>query len=543
MNNKLASATGNKIEISKMNEQAVYSICITVKRLLYSEIEKGDLEFLKCAYDYLGLHDNRRIMEMSKKNYKAELSVIHDILLDIVAVLLEEIKVNHNDGFLKMLVEHYMKKYPSVESDMKKYNTVSDYLTAHAGKEPDECALVMLCYQVSGRLTEEELKGLKPLQGNVPTRYDLACIKGMLEKRFKIENLDQNKMYQRFIKRMKKEVCDYLNISEDKFEEYVLDQFFNVKAVKDDKSRMCIMIQHIHYRVWDGYMDAEFTYSNNSDLAQTVRRVFEIVCIELIVDRMGKRLVQDISQINSLVKIEDMDAFFCTFFSALVFDFYIDKVGSVVNECYEGFSFDSTDRDREKELLIQIDTLKRQHKDKTDKMQSELDEKNEKLVRLAEQGFESRQKEQSAVDKQTAEYKKEISRLKKQMDNIQHDLEDAKKQVQSRDEFIKVLSAREDDVADDTEIDMQKLWTKRYLFVGNVKEAMPYLREDFSDSIFMDNENYNLKNIKVDKVIVFTGYISHGMFYKIKNVLKDVPVIWCNSKNKDIVYRKMQKAV
>lgn len=538
MKNKLVSATGNKVEISKMDKRTVRYIVNIVQALLNEGIIHNDMEAFKCAYDYLGLHGNKRIMGMYKRNTKIGITIKQNILEDITAVITEEIE-NHNDGLLELLIKHYMKRYPSVESNLKKYDSWHGYMGCYLGKERSKCLFADLYYAVYSRPSAGDFIRYATFPEDYKIQDDIQNAKhvlgGLLE-----TDLDNSILYQRFLKKKKEEVCDYLKIDADKFEDYILKLIFDKGIATGNDERICSLIQKMHTWIWEGHTNTKFFVRENDDtLKQAVSRVFESACIGLVLDRVQKCGIEGIkvemSQINNLARIKDMDAFFCIFFSAVVFELYTEKVESEVNKCYEDFSFDSIYR--EKELLMRIDALKRQHKQKTDKMQSELDGQ---LVRLNRLEAESRQK----IEEQTAGYKKEISGLKKQLNDLEHSREDDKTQVQSRNEFIKMLSASEDDaVMDDIKIDMQKLKSKRYLFVGSVNEAMPYLKKDFPKSVFINNENYNLKKIKADRAVVFTNYISHEMFYKIKNGLKDVPVIWCNSKNKDVVYRKMQKAV
>lgn len=547
MNNKLVSATSNKVEISKMDGRVVSCLGTMIKILLSDEIENGNVEFLTCAYDFLGLHDNKRIIEVSKRNCKAKLSLKQNVMEDIAEIIKDEVVLNHNDGLLELLIGHYMKKYPSAGYEADKYDTLTEFVMAHAVKDSNAHMFALLCYLVSGRVSAVELEylevsaiqleHLEVSKGNTRTKNHLSKEKMALSQMLGAD-LDESSLYQEILETKKEEVCAYLKIDTEKFEEYILDLFSGKKDVTSKHERVCEMIKYVYGLVWGEHMDAENTFrGNETDMIQAVDRVFETVCMELLTYEVIQCIKEgnkpEISQIDRLVKIEDMEVFFCIFFSAMFYELSTVRIESAVNEYYEDFSFD-----REDELLMQIDTLKRQHKDKTDKMQSELDGQ---LVCINKLKAESRQK----IEEQTAGYKKEISNLKKQLDDLEHSMEDEKTQVQSRDEFIKMLSACEDDaVKDYTEIDMQKLKTKRYLFVGSaVNEAMPYLKKDFPKSVFINNENYNLKKIKADRAVVFTNYISHEMFHKIKNGLKDMPVIWCNSKNKDIVYRKMQKAV
>ena len=221
MNKKLLSATGNKIEISKMDERAVSCLGITIKILLSDEIEDGNVEFLKCAYDFLGLHDNKGIIEASKRNCKAKLSLKQNVMEDIAEIIKDEVVLNHNDGLLELLIGHYMKKYPSVESVMGKYDTLTEFVMAHAEKDSNAHIFTLLCYLASGRVSAVELKylevsaiqleHLEASNGNTRTKNHLSKEKMALSQMLGV-NLDESSLYQEILETKKEEVCAYLKI-------------------------------------------------------------------------------------------------------------------------------------------------------------------------------------------------------------------------------------------------------------------------------------------------------------------------------------------
>ncbi len=168
-------------------------------------------------------------------------------------------------------------------------------------------------------------------------------------------------------------------------------------------------------------------------------------------------------------------------------------------------------------------------------MKNSLERANAKIQIFSDQLRKEKDSEIIPLERAAAEFEKKIEEKDKEIEKL-------KQQLRSRDEFIELLEN-----ADDREvsgaIDVQKLQTKRYLFVGNIKEAMPELHRKFSNSLFMENENFSLASIKVDMIVMLVKYMSHGMYYKIKatNTLSSIPVVMCNTKNIDTVYAVMAK--
>jgi len=135
-------------------------------------------------------------------------------------------------------------------------------------------------------------------------------------------------------------------------------------------------------------------------------------------------------------------------------------------------------------------------------------------------------------------FEQSMKKLSDEINRKDEEIESLKQQIKSMDEYMQILSGKEDVESKET-ADIAMLQSKRYLFVGAVKEALPELKRTFPNSLFMETETFSLQGIQVDGIIMLIKYMS--MFYKIKsvNALKDVPIVMCNTKNMNTVYNKM----
>ncbi len=139
-------------------------------------------------------------------------------------------------------------------------------------------------------------------------------------------------------------------------------------------------------------------------------------------------------------------------------------------------------------------------------------------------------------------YERNISYLSKKIEKKDDEIISLRRELESKDEYIKLLVAQED-VEPEREIDIALLQQKRYLFVGYAKEALPELRRTFPNSIFMESEGTSLNNIQVDGIVMLIKYMSHSMYYKVTgaSVAKTVPIVRCNTKNINTIYAKMME--
>lgn len=169
--------------------------------------------------------------------------------------------------------------------------------------------------------------------------------------------------------------------------------------------------------------------------------------------------------------------------------------------------------------------------------------------------IEDREKQISSLDRQLAllrekdigsdKVAREYERKLEEMDweNRQKDQKIAylKDYIQSQDEWFAIQDRTESEEV--PAVDVDNLRAKKFLFVGNVNEALPELKRNFPSSIFMQSENKNIANISVDAIVFLTKWMSHGMFYKVKGseVYKKVPSAMCNTKNINRVYYDMNR--
>lgn len=136
----------------------------------------------------------------------------------------------------------------------------------------------------------------------------------------------------------------------------------------------------------------------------------------------------------------------------------------------------------------------------------------------------------------------ENNKLNKRIDAQAVEIIKLQKQIRIQNEYIAELQKPELPPIEEN-VDLELLQRKRYLFVGRADEALPELKHNFPNSIFMNSENINIANLKVDGIIYLIKWMSHGMFYKVKSEksLVGIPVAMCNTKNINRIYWDMSK--
>lgn len=215
-------------------------------------------------------------------------------------------------------------------------------------------------------------------------------------------------------------------------------------------------------------------------------------------------------------------------------DIFTKMFMNLLEDYYKNFSWE---RIVNQELSARYDSIIATLKNDIQSMKNSLERANAKIQIYNEQLRKEKDSEIIPLERVTAEFEKKMEEKDKEIERL-------KQQLKSRDEFIELLESADDREISET-IDIQTLQTKKYLFVGYAKEALPELHRKFPNSLFMENENFSLTNIKVDVIVMLIKYMSHGMYYKIKstNTLSNIPVVMCNTKNIDTIYNAMAKSV
>lgn len=175
-------------------------------------------------------------------------------------------------------------------------------------------------------------------------------------------------------------------------------------------------------------------------------------------------------------------------------------------------------------------------------LEDQLETKNKKIATLASQNSALSIQLSTATGIDAHPYEKAIAALNKDIEDKDKEILSLKAELASKEQFIDLLLS-EDDSEVSEEIDITKLQSKRYLFVGRVSEIAPQLKKVFPNSLFMENAGFSLQNIKVDAIVMLIKGMSHKMFYKVNSTaaLDNIPVVRCNTRNINTIYLAMDK--
>lgn len=224
----------------------------------------------------------------------------------------------------------------------------------------------------------------------------------------------------------------------------------------------------------------------------------------------------------------------------LLIDSSLDCIEKLQEDYYKSFSFDRITKlntiDRLSEDMSsmgeQLDILRR----KIASQEADLAHKDEELK-------VKRRDENEIIHDRLQILQRDYQLLKSENDELTRKLD-------ILEEYTRILESSED--ADESTaalktdaIDMGRLMTERFIFVGGTPDIISKLRATFTSSLFADNENQQINLSGVTYMVMFVKNMSHALYYKYIEAARSIamPVIYCNMRNYDMVIAKICSSI
>ncbi len=204
-----------------------------------------------------------------------------------------------------------------------------------------------------------------------------------------------------------------------------------------------------------------------------------------------------------------------------------------LDEEYDEEFFDETDiRELEEKYEAQCNEMQ----DKINDLEKELEDEKRNHATKTEHAVKAIEKK---MDKLALNYEREMAATNKTLEKKDTEIAELKKKLEIQEEYIELISAPKEPGIE-SKVNIPLLQGKRYIFVGRL-DCVSELKHVFPNSVFMDTEQKSLDGIKVDAVVLLIKYMSHSMYYKIKNTASftDLPIIYCNATSLHTIYKEM----
>lgn len=532
-------------------------------RLSSDEIQTLKLKTLQdIFFEDIRQHDDLRIQRLFESgnissSQLAEMadrprhicSGLSEIVYDDMAVLLSEKILSDrglNKEFISLYKQKYHKGYKTAQNIMKNRN-LSDEIYLMNNMEMSFCIYILLD-------TDDVLNGTFSGIG-------VAVLKDEAEEAAELfisdyehnmliyqqisfsdteESIFLSKQFKQFLSKRKKEIAEFIGVNEKEVSKAVAKEMdFSVLGSKRNPvfskakgTGLFMVTANNGGAVWLQELSGSkpgTACCYKSDVDKIIRIYYMIEVISMICNCMkgtGKFTKIDLSRrwvsnperdVQNICHMCCMDAIYKMF-------------SEMMKKYYETF--------------CQAKTDSWDNRRKYSQMESELHaaiEDQEKQISSLEKQLTLLREKDTGSDKATREYERKLEEMDQENRQKDQEIAHLKDYIQSQDEWLAIQGRTESEEV--PAVDVDNLRAKKFLFVGNVNEALPELKRNFPGSIFMQSENKNIANISVDAIVFLTKWMSHSMFYKVKRseVYKKVPSAMCNTKNINKVYYDMDR--
>lgn len=560
---KVAIKNDGGILMKLTKEQKAYGVRISMAMVLLGDVLHHEYGIIQTLCEMFNL-SNKKVVKQAKNFNRIILPIPSEqIFYDWAYVIYDESE--YNEQILYEFCNMYKKRYPQIDTLFKE---LENY---YSKNETEQCGYIfqkmlkwgmgthgiMLFLCQSDVIEDFELVG-----ANYKDYYNNATYALFASEKRQDEYLCEfntgeqiltSPQFKKYLKARRTELAEYMS---DLFGEEVTEtnlgiSFDNMLVSKASDQGVyldyslggiintackSVLINHGGGMDWYEAITSRkgSTYACNLNYIPDVDDIIEKYYIQLL--RFHYNREEDFSKVYLIRECKSesplIDVISIMFMYNI--DVFTKMFTNLLEDYYTNFSWEKIIN---QELSVRYESIIATLKNDIQSLKNNLERANTEIQIFNDQLRKEKDSEIIPLERATAEYEKKMEEKDKEIEKL-------RQQIRSRDEFIELLENADDGETSST-IDIHTLQTKRYLFVGYISEAMPELCRRFPNSLFMENENFSLTNIKVDAIVMLIKYMSHSMYYKIKstNTLSSIPVAMCNTKNIGTVYDTMAKVI
>lgn len=523
--------------------------------ILYADMEEGNVEFLKLAYDKLGLHDGKRIMKMRKKYNKISQNIANAVHEDIIGIIVEEICRKGNKGLYDDLMTYYKERFPHVKEKLENSENNAhkwmDIYESLSQNDREIVAFLKKSFVLLYCITYGQKEAIKTLLDICKEEdwmnehykdgkllfYDRLKIRinSVLQIFEECDGLDISEydfMSDRLIKEQREMMADYFQIEPEEIEEFVLDhilcnmhgiygdgnELFDMKfeGIQDELNDICKKYHITQLEFWDSSIRQHYI--------EMIKKIYRKWC-----KRENRNLISDghedgdslvVYGYTSPFNHGDAERCLSELMTLFWFENYAINQQKFLDEYYKNFSFDSHGKDQEE--LRQANAS----------LTEELSQCKKKLQKYVDAESERKRIENKEAKKADRQYVEKNALLEKKLEEYEKEMAHQKEMLANRDTYISLLESGNDSENSVENVDYSKLYSNRILFVGGLPEMISRLKSVFNTATFVGNETMAVTQ-KTDLIVLLTGYMNHALYYKYIGLARDkgIKVTYCNGSN------------
>lgn len=526
-----------------------------VTDVLYSDLETGNVDFLKMAYEHLGINIEW-IMKVREKNPKIASKATYVVYEDIISIIVEEICRKRNKKLYRYLIDFYLDRFPQTKkrfedcgNNAKEWSNLCFRLlganTSYDLLESNYMFLYIITYGEGEEIKEflkfhrstmEFCQGVPFLFHEKKNKIVDCC--DWLKKFYHVKNLETSKMFMTMVNNCKNDLADYLNESRDEFKAHY-DEILFYYMVENKISGKYMDVYYIDViggmdRICDKYHvnQPAFLSRKIRVYLKMIRNIFNEMCMELLfnyctyTEDAGNRV--SLEKICSCLKFRSPEIVISELTSRFWIECYIMSQKELFDEYYNNFSFDKDGMDKER-IRKENNCLK-----------DELGKCKKSLQQYIDADAERRKQQNQKTQKENRQYNEKIASLQKQLDEQKKELEKQERTMEDMKEYIALVESASDVMTASEELDISPIYRHKILFVGGGKETVTRLKAVFSTASFVANETVQVQQ-KMDLIVLMAENMNHALCYRYMGYAREkgIKVIYCKESNADTITRQV----
>ena len=498
--------------------------------------------------------DYSRLLKQRSKNKNRFVhmnitSIESIIFFDIIKVIIDEFA--RNDVIRKKFIEIYAHKFPRTKEIIKRVRkTDAVFLNENIPDDVETAIEYLFVIVVLGE--DDEFNNLaiwrtkKPVfESSVDFREDL--LKGLYRLNFpkEDESVLRSAAFKNYIRKNRDKLCEYCGCRDDRLALHIIMSVSDEVLAKDiEKSDYSIFIPPniskqliLSTNQISNFAHSDMMYNSGfDDEIDDIDRIINDYYVtravrEMLLEKsnftklyLSRECVTDDpgNDLEEIISLYNMDVL-CKMYNTLM-DLY-----------YQSFSW-------ERITGVDKNTI---YRNNLKKLENEIGKLKSKIDSLSKENDSLKISNMKDKNDAIYEYEAENKRLRKQIAELTEKIGHQAFEIDSQNELIDELQNKLPDIVYDV-VDIDYLKQYKYLFVCNRNDKLlSQFERCFPNSIFMNTPTKDIDLVKCDYIIFITKYISHSIYYKVKqsNVYRDVPNIMCNSTSVKSIMSEMYHCI
>jgi len=514
----------------------------SLNALFHTEIEFKNYDFLQYLSSVFDMTQYTTPMKYDSINRTHTETLNDSILFEIARCYTNAIIQNPSKGY-NALNTIYSSKFPLFkDADKMTDGELYNALEQTASKKFPGYSLygvVCCCLFLSPNANDERWKKFIDQQNYFYHKYSHRNDKKWIEMYWNIDDLYEDKTFQRFVKKRRYNLATYLKCNEDNIQHYLIrimpwneakNANRNPSLLQSDTYKFMKMIFLHLTDTW------EQNFISFNWIFEYSDKYYGNVMNKCLLNSFNKLILKKIAEMknnNTTFPLENLiDGLLIsdpkTFLEETIINFYISLSSILINDSmqysFENFSLERiTHQDANSLLRAQLTDYTNMLNSKDLRLESLTNEVE--ALKTRNHALENDlYKESSAV---ISDYEKKLELSDKE--NLR-----LKEKLAAYEEYFALLSNdNELLVSPGEELDITEVIGKRMLFIGGRIELIQKLKYSFPSSVFVQDEITKIDFSNFERVIMFPKFMNHSLFYKYINLARanKVDVTYCNSNN------------